>query len=191
MTTTNLKSMLRRSQITREDTEAIAKSQKDPDEFSELYDRYVQPVYRYLYYRTGSAAEAEDLTSQTFLAALEALPRYRDQGNFAAWLFRIARGKVIDHARRQKNQLPLEEEYPAEGNDLLAQVAHADEIERLAALIRQLDEDEQELVRLRYTAGLPFAQIAAILGSNENTVKKSLYRVMARLQSQLEDPHHG
>lgn len=191
MTTTNLKSIMRRSQITEEDTESVAKSKENPSEFSTLYDRYVQSIYRYLYYRTGSAAEAEDLTSQTFLSALEALPRYQHQGTFGAWLFRIARGKVIDYVRRRKNQLPLEDVYPAESADLLAQLAHADEVASLSALIHQLDEDEQELIRLRYTAGLPFAQIAAVLGSNENTVKKSLYRVMARLQSQLEDQHHG
>ncbi len=191
MTTTNLKSIMRRSQITQEDTESVAKSKENPSEFSTLYDRYVQSIYRYLYYRTGSAAEAEDLTSQTFLSALEALPHYQHQGTFGAWLFRIARGKVIDYVRRQKNQLPLEDVYPAESADLLAQLAHADEVASLSALIHQLDEDEQELIRLRYTAGLPFAQIAAVLGSNENTVKKSLYRVMARLQSQLEDQHHG
>jgi RNA polymerase sigma-70 factor (ECF subfamily) len=155
-----------------------------------LYNRYVQSIYRYLYYRLGSIPEAEDLTSQTFLAALEALPRYQHQGNFAAWLFRIARSKVIDHVRRQQKQLPLEDTYPAESADLLAQTAHADEIAQLASLIRLLDEDEQELIRLRYTAGLPFAEIAAILDSNENTVKKSLYRVMARLQSKLEDGNH-
>jgi RNA polymerase sigma-70 factor (ECF subfamily) len=191
MTTTNLKSIMRRSQITEEDTESVAKSKENPSEFSTLYDRYVQSIYRYLYYRTGSAAEAEDLTSQTFLSALEALPRYQHQGTFGAWLFRIARGKVIDYVRRRKNQLPLEDVYPAESADLLAQLAHTDEIASLSALVHQLDEDEQELIRLRYTAGLPFAQIAAVLGSNENTVKKSLYRVMARLQSQLEDQHHG
>ena len=191
MTTTNLKSIMRRSQIAEEDKESVAKSKENPSEFSTLYDRYVQSIYRYLYYRTGSAAEAEDLTSQTFLSALEALPRYQHQGTFGAWLFRIARGKVIDYVRRRKNQLPLEDVYPAESADLLAQLAHADEIASLSALIHQLDEDEQELIRLRYTAGLPFAHIAAVLDSNENTVKKSLYRVMARLQSQLEDEHHG
>jgi RNA polymerase sigma-70 factor (ECF subfamily) len=121
---------------------------------------------------------------------LEALPRYQHQGSFAAWLFRIARGKVVDHVRRQRPELPLEDSYPAEPADLLAQVAHADEIAQLAGLIHALDDDEQELIRLRYTAGLPFAEIAAILDSNENTVKKSLYRVMARLQSKLEDGNH-
>ncbi len=191
MTTSLTKPITRwRQPISDEDAGLVAESQKDPAAFSALYDRYVQPIYRYLYYRVGSAAEAEDLTSQTFLAALEALPRYQHQGNFAAWLFRIARGKIIDYVRKQQRQAPLKDTYPAEAADLLAQVAQADEITRLAALIRGLDEEAQELIRLRYTAGLPFAQIAVILDSNENTVKKSLYRVMARLQSQMEETNH-
>jgi RNA polymerase sigma-70 factor, ECF subfamily len=191
MTTSNLKSIMQREQIMEEENQSAVISKDDPDDFSAVYDRYVQPVYRYLYYRTGSPAEAEDLTSQTFLSALEALPRYRHEGNFAAWLFRIARSKFIDHARRQQKQLPLTERYPAEGTDLLTQVVHTDEVARLSALIHQLDEDEQELIRLRYTAGLPFAQIAQILGSTENAVKKGLYRIVARLQSQLEGQNHA
>jgi RNA polymerase sigma-70 factor (ECF subfamily) len=174
-----------------EDAVLIAESKSNPAAFSGLYDRYVQPIYRYFYYRIGHEPEAEDLTSQTFLSALEALPRYQHRGNFAAWLFRIARGKVIDFVRKQQKQLPMNETYPAESIDLLVQVVHSDEIARLSVLIHALDDDEQELIRLRYTAGLPFAQIAVCLNSNENTVKKSLYRVMARLQSQLEDLNHG
>lgn len=174
-----------------EDAGPITESKNNPAAFSLLYDRYVQPIYRYLYYRVGSVPEAEDLTSQTFLSALEALPRYQHQGNFAAWLFRIARGKFIDYVRRQQKQFPLKQTHPAETIDLLAQVSHSDEIARLLTLIHSLDDYDQELIRLRFTAGLPFRQIAVILRSNENTVKKSLYRVMARLQSQLEDLHYG
>ncbi len=174
-----------------EEAASISASKRDPAAFSVLYDRYVQSIYRYLYYRTGSTSDAEDLTSQTFLSALEALPRYQHQGYFAAWLFRIARGKVIDFLRKERKQLPLKETYPAEVGDLLVQVGHADEIAQLTILIHHLDEDEQELIRLRYTAGLPFTQIAAILGSNENTVKKSLYRIIARLQKDLEGFRHA
>jgi RNA polymerase sigma-70 factor, ECF subfamily len=191
MTTPLSQSITRLKQTPDEDAAPIAESKNNPAAFSVLYDRYVQSIYRYLYYRIGSVPEAEDLTSQTFLAALEALPRYQHQGNFAAWLFRIARGKVIDTVRKQQKQLPLKDIYLAEATDLLAQVSHSDEIASLSSLIHLLEDDEQELIRLRYTAGLPFAEIAAILGSNENTVKKSLYRVMARLQSQLEDQYHG
>jgi RNA polymerase sigma-70 factor, ECF subfamily len=191
MTTSLRQSIARWRRPVDEDAAPIAESKNNPAAFSVLYDRYVQSIYRYHYYRTGSAPEAEDLTSQTFLAALEALPRYQHQGNFAAWLFRIARGKVIDTMRRQQNQKPLNETYPAPIADLLTQTVHSDEVARLSVLIHALDEDGQELIRLRYTAELPFAQIAAILSSNENTVKKSLYRVMARLQSQMEDPQNG
>ena len=191
MTAQILQSITRWRQPLDEDALPIAESKNNAAAFSVLYDRYFQSVYRYLYYRVGNAPEAEDLTSQTFLSALEALPRYQHRGNFAAWLFRIARGKIIDYVRRQRKQLPLKETYLAETNDLLTQVANTDEIAQLSALINRLDEHEQELIRLRYTAGLPFAQIAAILGSNENTVKKSLYRLVARLQSQLEDLQHG
>ena len=191
MTTPPLQSITRWRQPLDEDALPIAESKNNTAAFSVLYDRYVQSIYRYLYYRVGSAPEAEDLTSQTFLSALEALPRYHHQGNFAAWLFRIARGKVIDYVRRQQKQLPLKETYLAEATDLLAQVADSAEIAQIWSLIHRLEEDEQELIRLRYTAGLPFAQIAVILGSNENKVKKSLYRLVARLQSQLEDLQHG
>jgi RNA polymerase sigma-70 factor, ECF subfamily len=191
MTTPLPQSITRWSKSEDEDAAPIAESKNNPAAFSVLYDRYVQSVYRYLYYRIDSAAEAEDLTSQTFLSALEALPRYQHQGNFAAWLFRIARGKVIDYFRRQKKQLPLQDNLPAETTDLLARLVQFDEIACLSTLIHKLKDDEQELIRLRYTAGLPFAQIAVILDSNENTVKKSLYRVLARLESQLEDLYHG
>lgn len=187
--TTPILSMARWRKNPDDDAAPIAESKKNSAAFSVLYDRYVQSIYRYLYYRVGSAPEAEDLTSQTFLSALEALPRYQHQGTFAAWLYRIAHGKVIDYVRSQQKQLPLKETFLAETSDMLTQIADADEIARLWELIHMLEDDEQELIRLRYTAGLPFAQIAAILERNENAVKKSLYRVVARLQSQLEDHH--
>jgi len=77
----------------------VSSAQRDSAEFAALYDRYFRQIYHYLYGRVGSAAEAEDLTAQTFLAALEALPRYHHRGHFAAWLFTIARNKARDFFR--------------------------------------------------------------------------------------------
>lgn len=73
----------------------VQAARRDPRLFGELYLRYVERVFRYLYSRVGSVPEAEDLTSQTFLAALESFARLRQDGHFAPWLFAIARSKAI------------------------------------------------------------------------------------------------
>jgi RNA polymerase sigma-70 factor (ECF subfamily) len=69
-----------------------------------LYSLYAQPVYRYIYSRIRSVPEAEDVTAQTFLAALEHFPMYRHDGCFASWLFSIARSKTMDYFRRQRDE---------------------------------------------------------------------------------------
>lgn len=173
----------------REDEAAlVAAACRNPAAFAPLYDRYVQPVYRYLHSRVGSSTEAEDLTAQTFLKALESLPHYRHRGYFSAWLFSIARSKAMDYFRRRR-AIPLNESLPAPGSDLLAAATHDAEIERLSGLLGMLEDEERELVRLRYVAELSFREMAVVLGRNEEAVKKSLYRLLARLQSQLEASH--
>jgi RNA polymerase sigma-70 factor (ECF subfamily) len=100
-----------------------------------LYNHYVQPVYRYLYSRAGTTHDAEDLTSQTFMAAFEYLPRYRERGQFAAWLFRIARSKMTDHFRGNRHEVELEAAQRfAGGDDALLQVIQNEEISRLKAI---------------------------------------------------------
>ncbi len=168
----------------------VAEAREDPAAFTALYDRFVQPVYRYIYRHTGNQCDAEDLTAQTFLAALEALPRYRENGCFAAWLFAIARNKIRDHFRASKLQVPLEAaEQSAAEADLLNPIVQSDEIAQLAARLRTLSAEEQELIGLRYVAGLSFAEMGRLLGKSEDAVKKSFYRLLVRLQSQMEARH--
>ena len=167
----------------------VSSAQRDSAEFAPLYDRYFRQIYHYLYSRVGSAADAEELTSQTFLAALEALPRYHHRGHFAAWLFTIARNKARDSFRSGVAPVSLDENHPDKADDPLAQVIQTDQAEQLAALIRKLDEDEQELLRLRYSADLSFGGMGVCLGRKEDTVKKTFYRLLARLQRHLEGSH--
>jgi RNA polymerase sigma-70 factor, ECF subfamily len=165
----------------------IAAAKDDPAAFGRLYDRYLQPVYRYLYSRLGDAHSAEDVTSQTFIAAYEALPKYREQGQFTAWLFRIARSKMNDHFRRNRYEVELEAaERMAAGEDALGTLIHDEELGRLRSVIKNLNPEEQDLIRLRYVADLSFVEIADLLGKREDAVKKTMYRLLARLKSQME-----
>jgi RNA polymerase sigma factor (sigma-70 family) len=165
----------------------IEAARQDPLAFARLYDHFSKPIYRYLYSRVGNQADAEDLTAQTFLMALEKLQRYREQGNFKAWLFTIAHNKAMDHFRTKRTELQLDvAEMRAGQTDPLTNVIQSEQIQQLSALIRSLDQNDQELLRLRYVADLSFAEMAALLGKREDAVKKSLYRLQTRLQGQLE-----
>ncbi|MCE1252587.1 MAG: sigma-70 family RNA polymerase sigma factor [Anaerolineae bacterium] len=159
----------------------------NPAAFGDLYDRWLPAVYRYFYNRTRSQAAAEDLTSQLFLNVYQALPRYRHSGFFAAWLFRIAANIYKMDCRRSRRELPLNEALPLfSTSDPPTEILNQDESRRLQNLVAALSNDEQELLRLRYVAGLSFAEIAQILNKRDETVKKSLYRLQARLSDLLE-----
>jgi RNA polymerase sigma-70 factor (ECF subfamily) len=165
----------------------VAAARNDPTAFGSLYDRYVQPIYRYVFSRLGNAPEAEDVTSQTFMAAYESLGRYRERGQFSAWLFRIARSKMNDHFRRSRREVGLEAVGEIlEREDALGTLIRAEELTRIRSIISHLSEDEQDLIRLRYVADLSFVEIADLLGKREDAVKKSVYRLLARLKGQME-----
>jgi RNA polymerase sigma-70 factor (ECF subfamily) len=174
---------------TQDESVLVRAAKTDTEVFALLYDRYVQPLYHYCYHRTNSVHDAEDLTSQTFLAALEAFPHYRWDGHFAAWLFTIARNKVVDYYRRTPN-VPLEESMvPPFHSDLADETEISQQKGILLHAIWALNEDEQELIRLRYVAELSFAEIAKVLHKSEGATKKMLYRLLARLKSQMEAGH--
>lgn len=168
----------------------VKAARHDPVAFAALYRRYVTPIYRYLYSRVGNAADAEDLTAQTFVAALEGLPGYRERGNFAAWLFTIAHNKAADHHRQQHPQLPLDEalDSPRHGENPLASMMRKEALQRLSALVAGLEEDKQELLRLRFAGSLTYAQIAQVVGSSEGGVKMAVRRLLRRLETEWEEP---
>ncbi len=158
----------------------------DPQGFAALYRQHLPAVYRYLYRRVGNAAEAEDLTAQTFTEALEAVRRnsFRPGGNFPAFLFTIARRRAADFYR-QRPEAPLDEP-PDPEPGLLSALEAREDIRRLQTLLAQQDEEKRELLRLRFAAGLGFAEIALLEGKSEAAVKMSLYRTLAWLREHWE-----
>ena len=165
----------------------IRAARQDSKAFGELYTLYVEQVFRYLYSRTGNVHEAEDTTAQTFLVAFETFDRFRQDGHFASWLFTIARNKAMDHFRRRENTSSIDEvkDIPVE-NDPLVGVIQSEQTAALSKLIQALPEEDRELLRLRFLAAMSFPEIAHFLHRNEDAVKKSIYRLLARLHSQLE-----
>ena len=165
----------------------IRAARKNPKVFGELYKLYVNQVFRYLYSRIGNVHEAEDITAQTFLAAFESFDKFRKDGRFASWLFTIARNKAMDTFRQRKNISSVDEmpDIPGEA-DPMYEVIQSEQTADLSKLIQALPEEDRELLRLRYLANMSFPEIAHLLHRNEAAVKKTIYRSLARLQSQLE-----
>jgi RNA polymerase sigma-70 factor (ECF subfamily) len=159
----------------------------DRSTLAHIYDAYAKPIYRYHLSRVGNTSDAEDLTAQTFLAVIEYLPRYQHRDKFTAWIFQIARNKVMDHFRKHHNYGEINESVadPAQ-SDVLEAVVRDESHARLRSLLQFLDEEERELIRLRYTAELSFVEIAQLLGRKEDAVRKSVRRILDRLSIQME-----
>ena len=168
------------------DPSLVEQARHDPEAFAALYRRYLTPVYGYIQRRVANVHEAEDLTAQTFMEVLDGLKckRYRESGTFRAWLFTIARRRLVDFYREH----PSLELHDSPSRDLgpLVTIEKKDDLRRLTGLLNQLDEDKRELLRLRFTANLSFAEIALIEGKTEAAVKMSVYRVLDFLRQEWE-----
>jgi len=159
----------------------------DQSALAYIYDTYAKSIYRYHHSRVENAPDAEDLTAQTFLAVIEALPRYQHRDNFTAWIFQIARNKAMDHFRGNHGHSEINESVadPAQIEALEAVVRNESHA-RLQSLLHLLEDDERELIRLRYNAELSFVEIAQLLGRKEDAVRKAIRRILDRLSIQME-----
>ncbi len=165
-------------------------ARQDITYFEQIFERYFLPIHNYTLSRVGDQQTAQDIVSQTFLAALEGLRNYKEKGQFSAWIFTIARSKINDHFRRQKrfseNTIA---EIPAREEEMLVKQVRDEQVVSLRLLIRRLPHKKQELIHLRYVANLSFKDIAAITGRSEGAVKKALYRILDDLKDELENDH--
>lgn len=159
----------------------------DADALAAVYDFYARRIYRYFYSRVENAEDAEDLTAQTFMSVIEALPRYQHHRRFTAWIFQIARSKAMDFFRRNHSQVGDEADMNVKVfDDALEKVIQGQTIETLRLNIKLLGEDERELLRLRFVSDLTYVEIAELLGRKEDAVRKSVNRILELLYAQME-----
>ncbi|MFD7502694.1 ECF subfamily RNA polymerase sigma factor, BldN family [Streptomyces sp. NPDC001700] len=164
----------------------------EAEAFGRLYDQYADTVYRYIYYRVGGRATAEDLTSETFLRALRRIGTFTWQGrDFGAWLVTIARNLVADHFKSSRFRLEV----------TTGEMLDANEVERspedsvleslsnaaLLQAVRKLNPQQQECVTLRFLQGLSVAETARVMGKNEGAIKTLQYRAVRTLARLLPD----
>ncbi|MEV7026036.1 ECF subfamily RNA polymerase sigma factor, BldN family [Kitasatospora sp. NPDC093558] len=167
--------------------ELVERAQAGESEaFGRLYDHYSDTVYRYIYYRVGSRATAEDLTSETFLRALRRIGTFTWQGrDFGAWLVTIARNLVADHFKSSRFRLEVTTGEMLDSNEcerspeesVLESLSNA----ALLDAVRRLNPQQQECVTLRFLQGLSVAETARIMGKNEGAIKTLQYRAVRTL----------
>lgn len=167
--------------------ELVERAQAGESEaFGRLYDHYADTVYRYIYYRVGSRATAEDLTSETFLRALRRIGTFTWQGrDFGAWLVTIARNLVADHFKSSRFRLEVTTGEMLDSNEcerspeesVLESLSNA----ALLDAVRRLNPQQQECVTLRFLQGLSVAETARIMGKNEGAIKTLQYRAVRTL----------
>ncbi len=162
--------------------------QRDTAAFGLLYERYLDRVYRYISYRTGNTAVAEDLTSEVFLNAWKAIERYEDRGYaFSTWLLRLANNEVTDYYRTNRNDMSLpdtdmhQSTLPEPSQFVDGQV---EQLELLRA-VQQLPDEWRQIILLRFVEGIPFDEVASIIGKSSGACRVIQHRALGRLRELL------
>jgi RNA polymerase sigma-70 factor (ECF subfamily) len=168
----------------------------EAEAFGLIYDRYVDTVFRFIYFRVGNRQLAEDLTSDTFLRALKRIGSFTWQGrDLGAWLVTIARNLVADHFKSGRYRLEVttgdvldadREDRGPEGSPEAAVVDHITNVALLTA-VKQLNPEQQECIVLRFLQGFSVAETAQAMGKNEGAIKALQYRAVRALARLLPD----
>jgi RNA polymerase sigma-70 factor (ECF subfamily) len=164
----------------------VRRAQKnDQEAFAQLYEEHFDKIYRYLALRVGNEREAEDMTQQVFLNALQSISSFRWKGvPFSAWLFRIAHNQAVDHLRRKKKRtsVPLDESLVSSGDSPHSTTERKMDVERLLKATKRLTEAQREVISLRFSSELSIAQVARIMGKSEGAVKALQHSAIVALR---------
>jgi RNA polymerase sigma-70 factor, ECF subfamily len=164
----------------------------DPQAVTAVYNQYFPEVYRYVQYRLGDDALAEDIASEVFFSLLKSVKAGRaPETNLRGWLIGAARHMVVDQLRR-KYRHPSEtisETLVFDGDGPVDQVERRDDSSALRAALTHLTEDQQQVLMLRFVQGYSLEETASVLRKKVNAVKALQFRALASLQRWMGDQH--
>ena len=178
--------------LTETEETLVRRARHDADAFGELYERYVDRIYNYVFYRVGDTAEAEDLTARVFYRALGHIDEYQTRGApFAAWLYRIAHNLVAnwyrDRSRRKNVRLDDIALLAERGEGPPQRAEQSEEAQTLVRAIRKLPAERQQLLILKFGEELSNEEIARLMGRSEGAVKSLYHRTLVALRDELKD----
>jgi RNA polymerase sigma-70 factor (ECF subfamily) len=174
------------------DSDLVARARAgDREAFGELYQRYFDPIFRYLCVRVDRAEDAEDLAETVFLRAYRSLHRYRERGwPLSAFLYQVARNALVDHYRKRPRESDLAEadslSTPARALD--DEMERAERLREMRRALGSLPPDYQEVIRLRVLLSLPTETTAQWMERSPGAVRVLLYRALAALRIRLIEP---
>jgi RNA polymerase sigma-70 factor, ECF subfamily len=161
----------------------------DRDALEELYLIHFDRIYSYLHMSVGNRADAEDLTTQTFLRMIESIGRFRWQSApFSAWLFRIAHNLAMDHFRASRRWQPEEDVPEPPGSEVRSaeeEAMHSIGRQSMLEMIESLSNEQQQVLTLKFVFNFSNAEVATILGKTEGAVKSLQHRALVSLQKQV------
>jgi RNA polymerase sigma-70 factor, ECF subfamily len=166
--------------------------QGDSEAFSMLYELYVNKIFSYIYYRTGSTNDAEDLTARVFQRAMAHIQRYTNKGvPFSAWLYRIAHNLVAnwhrDNSRRQEVPLDDQPYLVMTGDQPEKQMVKDQDVDQLIDVIKELSPERQQLIILKFVEQLSNAEIAIIMSKSEGAIKSLYHRTLLELRNEVSN----
>ncbi len=172
------------------DSVLIAQAKRgDQAAYGVLYERYVDPIFRYVRSRVGDDHIAEDLTEAVFLRSFESLGSYRDKGfRYSSFLYQVARNLLVDHYRNEEDLLSLENAEPAShetrGTD--EEIILREQAASLQRAMERLPEEYQEIIRLRVLMELPTAEAATWMKRSEGATRVLLHRALKALKREVD-----
>jgi RNA polymerase sigma-70 factor (ECF subfamily) len=168
------------------DAELLARAKGgEVESFGQIYVRYLRPIYLYLRSRVADEKDAEDLTEMVFLRAFQSLPRYQERGlPFSAFLYQVARRLLIDHFRKVRREVPLDEAKAEPGTPDHPDTRMEKDLDVSAVVdaMGRLPDSYQEVIRLRVLLGMPTKEAAAWLGRSEGATRILLHRALYSLR---------
>lgn len=172
------------------DADLVDLAKENSDAFGVLYERYVEKIYKYVYFRTGNHHDAEDLTAGVFFRAMGHIETYTERGvPFQSWLYRIAHNLVANwHRDRSRRKIIPLDEFVSGGLQFDAPDSAAEDKEerqQLLAAVERLPEERQQLLYLKFVSGLSNAEVGQILDRTEGAIKSLYHRTLIALRDDI------